>query len=269
MVRGTRQTDDVTRQTRRARSWEVTASNMHRSAVPAAHAPRTVYARSRAVADLQRPVAQPAAARDTAERPQLSARTNWRMWLVVAVGSASLVAAGYLGALVQLGVSAPQRHTIPRAAVPVSPPKQASSATPTPTRIAPATVVSHGPARVSARRPKARRVDAKLAALATADLERELYAGPAIPEAGAQPSREAVQQALLAMRPRLAACSAGRHGIVDARVSIAGSGRVTRALIQGDFAGTREGSCMALALRAATVQSFAGPVFQVQFPFVL
>jgi hypothetical protein len=57
--------------------------------------------------------------------------------------------------------------------------------------------------------------------------------------------------------------------MVEARVGIAGTGRVTRALIQGDFAGTPEGSCMARALRAATVPPFSGAVFQVQYPFVL
>jgi hypothetical protein len=129
-------------------------------------------------------------------------------------------------------------------------------------------------------RPKIRRADAAAAARATAELEREVYGQQppvltirALPSAEAtdpsraQPSREAVQQALLAMRSQLEACAAGRHGTVDARVRIAGTGRVTYTLIQGDFAGTQEGSCMALALRKATFPPFSGPIFQVQFPF--
>src|SRR5262245_15795209 len=138
MIRGGRQRDDVTRLTRRTRSWEVTASELDhvaRLTGPAAHDARIVHARSRAIADLQRSVAQPPPVAATAERthasPRHRSRTNWTLWIVVAVGSAALVAAGYLGALVQLSAPPPQGNPmIPQTAASVSPLKSDSSATP-------------------------------------------------------------------------------------------------------------------------------------------
>lgn len=249
---------------------------------------RFAQAPNRAVADLPRSSAQPLTVPVSAERPPSAAplrrAANWPQWIVVAVGSTALVVAGYLGALVQVGAMRPEAsRPIQRTVTSASKAKPESKLTQTTVR-APALRAIIEPARVGATlpRPKIRRPDAKAAALATAELEREVYgrrppvlAIRALPPAeatgpsGAQPSREAVQQSLLAMRPQLEACAAGRRGTVDARVRIAGSGRVTYTLIQGDFAGTPEGSCIARALRAATFPPFSGPVFQVQFPFAL
>jgi hypothetical protein len=71
-----------------------------------------------------------------------------------------------------------------------------------------------------------------------------------------------------AVRSAVAACAAGRGGVVTVRVTFAGSsGRVTTAVVEGAFAGTPEGSCMARAIRAARVPRFAQPTSSVSFPF--
>lgn len=291
MVKTVSQHDEVTRPAWNARTWNETASVIDRGAKRpqrAVYDARLAQPRGRAVArprvalppaPVPAPVARPVAA------AQPRRNDEWPLWILAAVGSIALVAAGYLGALVQLGapqLQAPRAFQQPATSLPR--PETETRAMSTSVRVpAPSTVI-RDPVRVvaPARRPNVHHVDVRAAALATAELERELYgqAAPASrirslpkPEAAApgrvQPSRQDVQQALLAMRARIEACAAGRSGMVDARVGIAGTGRVTRALIQGDFAGTQQGSCMARALRAATVAPFSGPVVQVQFPFVL
>jgi len=82
------------------------------------------------------------------------------------------------------------------------------------------------------------------------------------------PDRAAVLSAMGSVRAAVAACAAGRGGVVTVRVTFAGStGRVTTAVIEGAFAGTAEGSCMARAIRAARVPRFAQPTASVSFPF--
>jgi hypothetical protein len=84
-----------------------------------------------------------------------------------------------------------------------------------------------------------------------------------------QPSREDVRRGLEQVRPQLSACAGGRHGAIDAQVTISGAGRVNYSVISGDFVGTPEGSCMARALRTATFPPFASTRFKVLYPFVL
>jgi hypothetical protein len=82
----------------------------------------------------------------------------------------------------------------------------------------------------------------------------------------AQPTREQVRDAMLAMHPQLVACAGNKHGTSHANVTIQGNGRVSYSLIDGAFAGTQAGSCMARTLRATTFPSFAGPPFKVRYP---
>jgi hypothetical protein len=77
-----------------------------------------------------------------------------------------------------------------------------------------------------------------------------------------------VRDTLLAMHAELAQCAGGKHGTTFANVTIQGSGRVSYSLIEGAFAGTEAGSCMARALRAATFPVFVGPPFKVRYPLV-
>jgi hypothetical protein len=84
-----------------------------------------------------------------------------------------------------------------------------------------------------------------------------------------QPTRDEIKRALEATRPALAACIGSEHGTTFANVTIAGSGRVTYSSIEGAFAGTPQGSCIARALRTASFPRFAAPSMKVRFPFVL
>jgi len=70
------------------------------------------------------------------------------------------------------------------------------------------------------------------------------------------PSREQVSAAFEGLRTELEACVAGKHGIVTLDTTLAGAGRVSRALVDGIFRGTPEGSCMARAARHAHVPPF-------------
>jgi hypothetical protein len=82
----------------------------------------------------------------------------------------------------------------------------------------------------------------------------------------AQPSREQIRDVMLAMHNQLAQCVQDKHGTTYANVTIQGSGLVSYSLIDGAFAGTEAGSCMARALRSATFPEFAGPPFKVRYP---
>ena len=87
----------------------------------------------------------------------------------------------------------------------------------------------------------------------------------ALPE---QPSRDDVQQRLLGMRDKLASCAGDQHGTSYANVTINGNGRVSHSTIEGAFAGTPAGSCMARTLRSASFPRFTGPQFTVRYPYV-
>jgi hypothetical protein len=80
-------------------------------------------------------------------------------------------------------------------------------------------------------------------------------------------SRTQVQNGLESVRPALQTCAAGAHGRAVANVTIAGAGRVTYATVEGAFAGTPQGSCMARSLRAAQFPQFASPQLRVRYPF--
>ena len=84
------------------------------------------------------------------------------------------------------------------------------------------------------------------------------------------PSRADVVSAMGSVREAVAACAQGRGGLAQVRVTFSGpSGRVMMAVVEGQFAGTPQGSCIARAVRAASVPRFAQPTFGVSFPFQL
>jgi len=56
---------------------------------------------------------------------------------------------------------------------------------------------------------------------------------------------------------------------VPVRVTVSGSGRVTTAVVQGAWAGTPEGSCLARAVRTAHLPAFRQPRININYPFVL
>lgn len=85
----------------------------------------------------------------------------------------------------------------------------------------------------------------------------------------ATPDRSTIQTILEGRADAVSACAAGAHGLADVDVVIAGSGRVTTATVNGTFAGTPVGSCIARAVRAATFPPFAQPRFEVTYPYHL
>jgi hypothetical protein len=92
-----------------------------------------------------------------------------------------------------------------------------------------------------------------------------------VPVAGLPPlpSREQIQAGIEGMRAALLTCAGAAHGTTTARLTILGTGRVASATIEGAFAGSSQGSCMARALRTATFPRFAAENLQVTYPFRL
>ena len=83
------------------------------------------------------------------------------------------------------------------------------------------------------------------------------------------PDRSTIQAVLAARADAVSACANGAHGLADVDIVISGSGRITTATVNGSFAGTAIGSCIARAVRAATFPPFAQPRFQVTYPYHL
>ena len=81
-------------------------------------------------------------------------------------------------------------------------------------------------------------------------------------------SREVVKAGFEALRPALTACANGKAGVADVAATIATNGRVTHAVVNGDFVGTA-GSCMARAIRSARFEPFANGPLMVEFPYQL
>jgi hypothetical protein len=85
----------------------------------------------------------------------------------------------------------------------------------------------------------------------------------------AQPSREEIRSGIENVHAALQSCAGAAHGMTTAKLNIAGSGRVASATIEGAFAGTPQGSCMARALRSAAFPRFSTATLQVTYPFRL
>jgi hypothetical protein len=83
------------------------------------------------------------------------------------------------------------------------------------------------------------------------------------------PSREQVAAGFEAVRAQLTQCAAGQHGVAQIAATIASTGRISHALVEGAFAGTPEGSCMARAVRAARFPTFSQPSLKVSYPVSL
>jgi hypothetical protein len=80
------------------------------------------------------------------------------------------------------------------------------------------------------------------------------------------PSREDVAAGFQTVHEQLVRCAAGKHGIAKLDVTIAGTGRISHAVVDGAFAGTPEGSCMARAVRAARFPQFGQRHIKVSYP---
>jgi hypothetical protein len=83
------------------------------------------------------------------------------------------------------------------------------------------------------------------------------------------PSRDAVIEAIAPLREEIARCSEGRGGIAEIMLTVDGSGAVRHASLVGDYAGTKQGSCIALAARKARFSPFRQERFSVRYPVAL
>jgi hypothetical protein len=105
---------------------------------------------------------------------------------------------------------------------------------------------------------------------AAAEASTAQPAVPALEESlPALPTREQVVAGFDSVRAQLEQCAAGQHGVASVAATVASSGRVSYALVQGKFAGTPEGSCMALAVRQAHFPRFTQASLKVVYPFSL
>lgn len=85
----------------------------------------------------------------------------------------------------------------------------------------------------------------------------------------ATPGRQDVLQAMKRVEPAVRACRQERSGVAQVRITVASSGRVRNAIVQGLFAGTPEGSCIARAVRRARFPAFREDSFTITYPFRL
>jgi hypothetical protein len=186
------------------------------------------------------------------------------------IGLDSPEPAGLLSEPPAVVVAEPAPEEVPwssNAAEPAQPPQVLPSAlrpeAPTPAVAAPAVAAPAAPPQTTLRQ-RIRAWRAREAAARAASAAQPL--APALP---GQPSRDDIKVGLQSVRAALQACAGTTHGMSTARVTISGSGRVASATIEGAFAGTPQGSCMARALRGAAFPRFGTPSLQVTYPFRL
>jgi len=213
----------------------------------------------------------------------------------LAIG-AGMVAAAAIGAVIQLNMlqgSSPQGHVETGGVASPAPVVVAAAAKPLPQPevvVAPAPVVeTAAPVEAPAAAPVAVAPEVAVAAQPEVIKPMRAVLPPAPPEPAAAPlaatvvpepiaaavdlpeypSRDQVTAGFESMRNALKQCAAGRAGQVEVKASITSNGRIVHALIDGDFEGSPEGSCMARAVREAQFPAFSQPRLKVSYPFAL
>lgn len=84
------------------------------------------------------------------------------------------------------------------------------------------------------------------------------------------PTKGQIQSGMKAVEPRILNCGRGQSGLVQVKVKIMGStGRVGSANVEGQFAGTPVGSCVAREIRNASFPRFKRDSLTVLYPFRL
>lgn len=89
------------------------------------------------------------------------------------------------------------------------------------------------------------------------------------PAPGQGPDRQRIVAAMTALTPELRQCVGDEHGVADVTLTVRAPGVVSHALVEGAFAGSDKGSCIARALRTAKLPPFEEPVLRVAYPFQL
>jgi hypothetical protein len=129
-----------------------------------------------------------------------------------------------------------------------------------------APLAAEAPAEPPAAQPPSAALPAAVAEPATALPVPVADESAALPDS---PSREDVVAALERVHGDLEQCVAGKHGVAKIEVTIANTGRVSRAVVDGVFKGTPEGSCIARAVRGARFPLFSQPSLSVSYPVSL
>lgn len=82
-------------------------------------------------------------------------------------------------------------------------------------------------------------------------------------------TRGDIVNAMSRIKPRAEQCFAETKtpSLINVKLTVASSGRVTAAKVQGDVAGTPAGDCLEAAARAATFRSFNRPSLTLTWPF--
>jgi hypothetical protein len=88
-------------------------------------------------------------------------------------------------------------------------------------------------------------------------------------EDGSGPDRAKVVAAMNAMTEQLKGCVGDEHGVADVTLTVRAPGVVSHALVEGAFADSPQGTCIAKALRTAKLPAFADPVTRIEYPFQL
>ena len=82
-------------------------------------------------------------------------------------------------------------------------------------------------------------------------------------------SKSAVIEGMNAILPELSRCAGGMGGVADITLTVQSTGRVSYAMVSGDFAGTPEGSCLARAVKSAKFPPFKEAFLRVNYPIQL
>jgi len=72
-----------------------------------------------------------------------------------------------------------------------------------------------------------------------------------------------------ALKQELRRCAGGQSGVATINATVFAPGRVGYAMVDGDFAGSPAGSCMARAVRRATFPAFRQAKLTVSYPVSL
>ncbi|HEY6881975.1 MAG TPA: hypothetical protein VI299_28295 [Polyangiales bacterium] len=138
---------------------------------------------------------------------------------------------------------------------------RAAETAPKPARVAPVRPVAVEPAVVAKEKPL------RVGIGGVRMLRRDERGGEV--EAVDSPDRAQVIAAMNAMTEVLKDCVGDEHGVADVTLTVRGEGVVSHALVEGAFAGSPQGSCIARALRTAKLPAFAEPVTHIEYPFQL
>ena len=71
------------------------------------------------------------------------------------------------------------------------------------------------------------------------------------------------------MKAAVRECANGKPGTASIQATIASSGRISYAIVDGAFKGTPEGSCIARAVRKARFPAFSKASIKVTYPIAL